>query len=86
MTSSTTDNASLPVSTSDLTQAVQIRSSTQVQGQIAPTTIMEHFNATVERHGNSPALHYKMNQVRVVTRYIHVCNFQQSNIDMFVKL
>lgn len=59
----TTDASSLlPVSTSDLTQAVQIRSSTQEQGQIAPKTIMEHFNATVEQHGHSPALHYKMNK------------------------
>ena len=56
----------LPVSTSELHQAVQIRSSTQSQGQIAPKTIMEHFNTTVEQHGNSPALHFKINQVRIV--------------------
>ena len=56
----------LPVSTSELHQAVQIRSSTQTQGQIVPKTIMEHFNTTVEQHGNSPALHFKINQVRIV--------------------
>ena len=61
---STTNNDELPVSSSELQQPVQIRSSSQVQGQIAPKTIMEHFNATVELHGNSPALHYKMNKVR----------------------
>ena len=73
MTSTTTTNNNsndasqqLPVSTSELHQAVQIRSSTQTQGQIVPKTIMEHFNTTVEQHGNSPALHFKINQVRIV--------------------
>ena len=60
----TSSQQQLPLSTSDLTQAVQIRASTQEQGQIVPKTIMEHFNTTIELHGNSPALHYKMNQVR----------------------
>ena len=60
-------DASLPVSTSELTQSVQIRSSTQEQGQLIPKTIMEHFNTTVERHGNSPALHFKANKVRFDT-------------------
>jgi hypothetical protein len=69
MTTSTQyTDATLPVSTSELTEAVQIRSSTQEQGQIAPKTVMEHFNTTVEQHGNSPALHYKMNKVKCSLR------------------
>jgi hypothetical protein len=60
----TSTNDELPVSTCELQQAVQIRSSSQAQGQIPPKTIMEHFNTTVELHGDSPALHYKMKKVR----------------------
>lgn len=66
MTTNTPHNEALPVSTSDLTQEVQIRSSTQTQGQLPPKTIMEHFNASVEQYGNSPALHYKVSKVRGV--------------------
>ena len=72
MTTSTPHNDALPVSTSDLTQEVQIRSSTQTQGQLPPKTIMQHFNASVEQFGNSPALHYKPSKVTYSVKWKEV--------------
>jgi hypothetical protein len=64
-TASTSSSTADPLSTWELQQPVQIRTSSQSVGQLPPTTIMEHFQQTVQQHGNAPALHYKLNKVCV---------------------
>ena len=70
-------NEDLPLSTSDVTQEVQIRMlSASGQAAIPPTTVMQNFDERVKLLGGKPALHQKIiAKVRIVLNVIYPCIF-----------
>jgi hypothetical protein len=54
--------STLPLSTSDITQEVQVRQLTGAgsQATIPSTTIMQNFDECVKSMGDKPALHQKV--------------------------
>jgi hypothetical protein len=65
------NNNDLPLSTSDITQEVQIRqlSAAGEQAAIPPTTVMANFDKIVQSMGDKPALHQKVSaSVRIIDR------------------
>lgn len=81
MSSTTTsNNKDLPLSTSDVTQEVQIRMLSDIgQAAIPPVTVMQHFDERVRLMGDKPALHQKIiAKVRAFVfscLYVCVCSF-----------
>jgi len=62
--------SSLPLSTWDVTQEVQIRKGDTDREKAKPKTVMENFDAIVKKLGSKPALHQKrLVSVRTLSRY-----------------
>ena len=57
-----TTTTTLPISTSEVTQEVQVRMGTSGQAAIPAKTIMENFDHVVKIHGDENALYQKVSK------------------------
>jgi hypothetical protein len=61
MSTTANEEQPLPLSTSDVTQPVQIRMLAATGlAALPPATVMQHFDERVELMGDKPALHQKI--------------------------
>lgn len=56
---SSSSNNNLPLSTTDLQEEVKIRMGTSGAAALPPKTVLQVFQATVEKLGDAPALYQK---------------------------